>query len=80
MIIYNSWITLLGTNTDIYGFVQNLKSRFPGWTSNSAPVAVIGSGGAARAVIIGLQDYLNVKNIKLFKPLENTESCKLETN
>ena len=57
---------LLGTNTDIYGFVQNLKSRFPRWSSNSAPVAVIGSGGAARAVIIGLQDHLNVKNIKLF--------------
>ena len=57
---------LLGTNTDIYGFVQNLKSRFPRWYSNSAPVAVIGSGGAARAVIIGLQDHLNVKNIKLF--------------
>jgi shikimate dehydrogenase len=70
---------LFGTNTDIYGFVQNLKSRFPQWSPESAPVAVIGSGGAARAVIIGLQDHLNVKNIKLFNRSKN-RALKLSTD
>ena len=70
---------LFGTNTDIYGFVQNLKSRFPQWSPESAPVAVIGSGGAARAVVIGLQDHLNVKNIKLFNRSKN-RALKLSTD
>ena len=78
-IVINSDRKLLGTNTDTYGFVQNLKSRFPRWTPDSAPVAVIGSGGAARAVIIGLQDHLNVENIKLFNRSKN-RALKLSTD
>ena len=70
-IVINHDRKLLGTNTDIYGFVQNFKSQYPQWSPNSSPVAVIGSGGAARAVVIGLQDYLNVKNIKLFNRSKN---------
>ncbi|WP_299608374.1 shikimate dehydrogenase [uncultured Tateyamaria sp.] len=43
-------------NTDGYGFIENLKSGAPGWVPNSGPATVLGSGGAARAVIASLLD------------------------
>jgi len=41
-------------NTDAYGFIANLKQGAPGWQPNAGPAAVLGAGGAARAVIIAL--------------------------
>jgi len=41
-------------NTDGYGFVENLRQNAPGWQPKSGPAAVIGGGGAARAVIASL--------------------------
>ena len=41
-------------NTDGYGFIENLRRNAPGWQANSGPAAVIGSGGAARAVVASL--------------------------
>jgi shikimate dehydrogenase len=43
-------------NTDGYGFIQNLKQNAPQWSPKSAPAAVLGAGGAARAVIASLLD------------------------
>ena len=44
---------LHGTNTDAFGFVQNLRAGAPAWQPGR-PILVIGAGGAARAVCIGL--------------------------
>lgn len=41
-------------NTDGYGFVANMRQNVPGWLPQSGPAAVIGAGGAARAVIASL--------------------------
>ena len=41
-------------NTDGYGFFENLKANAPGWDPKSGPAAVLGAGGAARAVIASL--------------------------
>ncbi len=41
-------------NTDGYGFVQNLRQSAPDWQPQSGPAAVIGAGGAARAVVASL--------------------------
>lgn len=41
-------------NTDGYGFVANLRQNAPGWDPASGPAAVLGAGGAARAVIASL--------------------------
>ena len=41
-------------NTDGYGFVENLKQGAPQWDATAGPAAVIGAGGAARAVIAAL--------------------------
>ena len=43
-------------NTDGYGFVENLKQGAPQWDATAGPAAVIGAGGAARAVIAALID------------------------
>ena len=45
---------LHGTNTDSYGFAQNLDERAPGWDTGG-PALVIGAGGASRAVIHALK-------------------------
>lgn len=41
-------------NTDGYGFIANLKQGAPGWAPSIGPAAVLGAGGAARAVIASL--------------------------
>lgn len=41
-------------NTDGYGFIANLQQQAPGWQAAGGPAAVIGAGGAARAVVAAL--------------------------
>lgn len=43
-------------NTDGYGFIENLKTGAPNWNPRSGPAAVLGAGGAARAVVASLLD------------------------
>jgi shikimate dehydrogenase len=43
-------------NTDGYGFIQNLRENAPNWNPKEGPAAVLGAGGAARAVIASLLD------------------------
>ena len=43
-------------NTDGYGFLENLKQGAPDWDATVGPAAVIGAGGAARAVLSSLID------------------------
>lgn len=41
-------------NTDGYGFMANLYAGAPSWRPQAGPAAVIGAGGAARAIIYSL--------------------------
>ncbi len=41
-------------NTDGFGFIQNLRHNAPDWQAEVGPAAVIGAGGAARAVVASL--------------------------
>ncbi|MFV0300868.1 MAG: shikimate dehydrogenase [Paracoccus sp. (in: a-proteobacteria)] len=43
-------------NTDGYGFIANLRQNAPDWRADAGPAAVIGAGGAARAVVASLLD------------------------
>lgn len=43
-------------NTDGHGFMANLRQNAPSWRPASGPAAVLGAGGAARAVITALLD------------------------
>ena len=41
-------------NTDGYGFIANIRQGAPDWIPDLGPAAVIGAGGAARAVVASL--------------------------
>lgn len=43
-------------NTDGYGFIANLRQNAPDWQPTAGPAALIGAGGAARAVVASLLD------------------------
>jgi shikimate dehydrogenase len=48
--------TLEGRSTDGYGFVENLRQAAPAWVPGQGTVAMIGAGGAARAIAAALLD------------------------
>lgn len=60
---------ILGRNTDAYGFAQNLHERAPHWQAGQGPAVVLGAGGAARAVVVALQD-LGVAEIRILNRSE----------
>lgn len=45
-----------GTNTDGYGFIENIRQRAPGHDFGSGPAIVLGAGGAARAIVVALME------------------------
>ncbi len=46
---------LHGDNTDVYGFLANLDQAESGWDRHVKKAVVLGAGGAARAIVSGLQ-------------------------
>ncbi len=48
--------TLLGDNTDGYGFIANLRAGAPVWRPDCGPAVVLGAGGSARAILAALID------------------------
>ncbi len=48
--------SLTGRNTDGFGYIQSLLDAQPDWRADTGPAVVLGAGGAARAVIVGLVD------------------------
>jgi shikimate dehydrogenase len=45
-----------GSNSDGFGFMENLRQGAPGWQAANGPAVVLGAGGAARAVVAALLD------------------------
>ena len=48
--------TLEGRNTDAFGFRESLRDAVPAWKATAGPAAILGAGGAARAVVAALAD------------------------
>jgi len=46
--------SLEGSNTDVYGFRENLRDSAPKWEPSDGPAVVLGGGGGARAVVAAL--------------------------
>lgn len=44
---------LHAANTDTYGFMAHLALTAPAWKAGDGPVAILGAGGAARAIVYG---------------------------
>ncbi|MBV8778057.1 MAG: shikimate dehydrogenase [Alphaproteobacteria bacterium] len=55
---------LEGSNTDAFGFRENLREQAPQWTSSAGPAVVLGAGGSARAVVAALGEA-GVEQIRL---------------
>ncbi len=47
---------LRGSNSDAFGFLENLRAGAPDWRAAAGPAIVLGAGGAARAVAVALLD------------------------
>ncbi len=47
---------LNGSNTDGFGFIENLKQGYAEFDAAKGPAVVLGAGGAARAVVMALID------------------------
>jgi len=56
--------SLFGSNNDWYGFTYNVLDFVPDWRADTGPVAVMGAGGGARAVVYGLMER-GAKEIRL---------------
>jgi len=48
--------SLTGRNSDGFGYIQSLLDAQENWRADTGPAVVLGAGGAARAVIVGLID------------------------
>lgn len=48
--------SLLGMNNDGVGYIQSLRDADPTWRGDAGPALVLGAGGAARAIVVGLLD------------------------
>ena len=48
--------SLEASNTDVYGFRENLRDHAPDWEAGAGPAVVLGAGGSARAVVAALSD------------------------
>ena len=48
--------TLSGFNKDAYGFIECLRQGQPAWKASTGPAVVLGAGGGARAVVVGLAE------------------------
>jgi len=47
---------LCGDNTDVEGFIANLDDRAPHWDTYLKKAVILGAGGAAASIIVGLQE------------------------
>lgn len=63
-LIFRSDGKIHADNTDGYGFIANLRQYAPHWAPGSGPSAVIGAGGAARAVVASLLES-GVKELRI---------------
>jgi shikimate dehydrogenase len=56
--------SLEGRNTDAFGFVESIRETQPAWRADRGPIVVLGAGGGARAVLVGLIDQ-GARDIRL---------------
>lgn len=56
---------LHAANTDTYGFMTYLDHVVPDWKAHDGPVAILGAGGAARAIVHGFLEA-GVEEVRVF--------------
>jgi shikimate dehydrogenase len=56
--------SLFGRNNDGWGYVESIIEARPDWRADAGPIVVLGAGGGARAVLVGLAER-GAKEIRL---------------
>src|SRR6516162_7414748 len=56
--------SLFGKNNDGWGYIESIAEAAPQWRADAGPIVVIGAGGGARAVVVGLAER-GAKDIRL---------------
>jgi shikimate dehydrogenase len=56
--------SLAGFNHDAFGYIESIREARPHWRADAGPIVVIGSGGGARAVLVGLLEQ-GARDIRL---------------
>jgi len=79
-LIFSKEKKIYADNTDAYGFIRNIKSKFPNWDPKKGASVVLGAGGASRAVIAALLSEGSRKIIVLNRTIEKAEELKIEFN
>jgi shikimate dehydrogenase len=70
--------SLLGRNSDAFGFVESIRDALPAWRAGKGPAVVIGAGGAARAIVVALQQE-GAREIRIAnRSTERAESLAVE--
>ena len=69
---------LRGSNTDGFGFLENLRQGAPSWQPTAGPAVVLGAGGAARAVLVALADAGVPRILLLNRTRDRAESLAAE--
>lgn len=69
---------LLGANSDGFGFLAHLDAQQPGWDACTRKVAVLGAGGAARAVLGALRSRAISRLVLLNRNLARAEALATE--
>lgn len=65
---------IVGSNSDHFGFADNLDQQRPGWDHDPGTAIVLGAGGAARAIVFALGKR-GAKNIVILnRTLANAQS------
>ena len=54
-IVVDAGGSLIGSNTDAFGFIESVREAIPGWRADRGPAVVLGAGGAARAIVFALR-------------------------
>jgi shikimate dehydrogenase len=47
---------LEGQNHDAFGYIESIRDADAGWRADAGPIVMMGAGGGARAVLVGLID------------------------
>ncbi|MGJ8528643.1 shikimate dehydrogenase [Maritalea sp.] len=71
---------LYGDNTDKYGFLANLDQQDPTWGQHSGTAIVLGAGGAARAILVGLVERNYQRIFVLNRTVERAQNLSDDLN
>lgn len=74
--IYMQYGELWGSNSDVYGFVQNILNSHSDFDFTKGKAVVLGAGGAARAVVCGLIGEKVPEIIIVNRTVEKAEKVK----